>query len=172
MERYAGFWLRFIAYVIDSVIVNVAAFAIGLAVGSLQGGDAGLSATILSSGLGVLLVLLYWSVAESSAWQATPGKLAVGVCVTDLEGRRVGFGRALGRTLGKLLSVLFFGLGFLMAGWTARKQALHDLLAGTLVVQRARVASEQPAADPAAAGAAARMSGRAPHKATPREPEG
>ena len=110
--------------------------------------------------------------ARRRASEATPGKLAVGICVTDLEGQRISFPRALGRTLGKLLSVLFFGLGFLMAGWTARKQALHDLLAGTLVVQRARVASEQPAADPAAAGAAARMSGRAPQKATPRDPEG
>ncbi len=165
MERYAGFWLRFIAYIIDTVIVDVVAFVIGAVSGLWLGGGGynSAAATVVSSLLAVVFVLLYWSVAESSAWQATPGKLAVGVCVTDLAGRRISFGRALGRTLGKLLSMLFFGIGFLMAGWTARKQALHDLLAGTLVVKRDRAAPEQPATD-----APSMMSGRAPDKPTPR----
>jgi len=64
------------------------------------------------------------------------GKRALGLVVTDLDGRRISFGRATGRYFGKVFSGMLFYVGFLMAAFTARKQALHDVLAGTLVVQR------------------------------------
>ena len=66
---------------------------------------------------------------------ATPGKMACGIKVTDLDGRRISFGRATGRFFGKILSTLILLIGFLMQPFTARKQALHDILAGTLVVK-------------------------------------
>jgi len=68
--------------------------------------------------------------------QATLGKKLVGIQVTDLYGQRIGFGRALNRLLGKMLSALTLYIGFMMAGWTEKKQALHDIMAGTLVVVR------------------------------------
>lgn len=72
---------------------------------------------------------------ESSAKQATLGKMALGIVVTDLEGARIGFGRATGRYFAKILSGLILGIGFLMAAFTERKQGLHDIIAGTLVVK-------------------------------------
>jgi uncharacterized RDD family membrane protein YckC len=74
---------------------------------------------------------------ESSAKQATVGKMALGIIVTDLDGRRIGFGRATGRYFAKILSALTLGIGFLMAGFTERKQALHDMVASCLVIRGA-----------------------------------
>jgi hypothetical protein len=79
--------------------------------------------------------LLYWPVLESSRWQATLGKKIMGLEVTDLDGNRLGFLRALLRSLAKIISSIPFGLGFLMAAFTARKQALHDIIVKTLVVR-------------------------------------
>jgi uncharacterized RDD family membrane protein YckC len=73
---------------------------------------------------------------ESSSWQATLGKKALGLVVTTVGGEPISFGRALGRNLAKLLSSLILMIGFLMAGFTAKKQALHDLLADCLVVRK------------------------------------
>ena len=73
---------------------------------------------------------------ESSSNQATVGKMALGIQVTDLEGNRISFGKALGRNLAKIISALIFYIGFIMAAFTAKKQALHDMIAGTLVVKK------------------------------------
>ena len=92
---------------------------------------------------------LYFALCESSAWQATPGKRVLGLRVTDLEGRRLGFARATGRYFGKLLSAFFLCIGFLMVAWTQRKQGLHDLLAQTLVLNgRADAAPARPSQAP------------------------
>jgi hypothetical protein len=77
---------------------------------------------------------LYFALFESSKSQATPGKMAMGIKVVDDVGQRVGFGRATGRYFGKIVSGLILNIGYLLAGWTARKQALHDMMASTLVV--------------------------------------
>ena len=71
---------------------------------------------------------------ESGSARATWGKRALGIMVTDLDGGRISFWRALGRNLGKLISALLLCFGYLMAAFTRRKQALHDMMAGTLVV--------------------------------------
>jgi uncharacterized RDD family membrane protein YckC len=81
---------------------------------------------------------LYYSVMESSPWQATLGKRALGLQVTDLQGRRISFGRATGRYFAKIVSGLTLSIGYLMAGFTRRKQALHDIIAECLVVRRPR----------------------------------
>lgn len=77
---------------------------------------------------------IYFAVLESSSWQATLGKRALGIIVTDERGERLTFGRATGRYWAKWLSYLTFLVGFAMAGFTRKKQALHDVLANTLVV--------------------------------------
>jgi len=82
-----------------------------------------------------LVAWLYFALLESSSHQATVGKLACGLRVTDERGKRIGFGRATGRHFGMLLCWLTLGVGFLMVAWTRRKQGLHDLLARTLVVR-------------------------------------
>lgn len=87
-------------------------------------------------GLALMVSWIYYSLLESSAWQATLGKKALGLEVTDLEGHRISFGRATGRFFGKILSAFILLIGFIMAGFTEKKQALHDILAGTLVIRK------------------------------------
>lgn len=143
---YAGFWRRVVAWSIDALLVAVldALFTISfgtwlLVPWTVLGGHHGpVTARLVDIGLqplGVVVVWLYYAVCESSRWQATVGKLVLGLRVTDECGRRVGFVRASGRYFGKIVSALFLCGGFLLAGWTARKQALHDLMAGCCVVR-------------------------------------
>lgn len=81
----------------------------------------------------IVLMWLYFALMESSKYQGTVGKIAIGLVVTDLEGNRISFARATGRYFGKILSGMIFMIGYILAGFTQKKQALHDMLAGTLV---------------------------------------
>ena len=129
-EAYAGFWHRLAAFAIDYLLVFVASGV--LAAGAQLAGIVGESAQQLS--LAVFAgYFLYYAVLESSPWQATVGKRTVGLKVTNRHGERVGFARAAARFVARLLSVLTMGLGFLLIVVTKRRQALHDLVAGTLV---------------------------------------
>jgi uncharacterized RDD family membrane protein YckC len=83
-----------------------------------------------------LVLWLYYASMESSRWQATLGKRLFGLYVTDLGGKQITFARASGRHFGKLVSQFVLFLGYVMAGFTARKQALHDMLAGCLVLRK------------------------------------
>ena len=89
----------------------------------------------LMSVIGLVLTIGYFVLMESSHWQATIGKRVCRMRVTDAAGRRISIPRALGRYLGKFVSTLILGLGFLMVGWTRHKQGLHDLMASTLVMR-------------------------------------
>jgi uncharacterized RDD family membrane protein YckC len=126
---YGGFWIRFLAYLVDSLIVVIAFVVINALLGLM-----GLE---LAGGQIVLLVLgiLYYAFMQASPRQATLGKALVGLKVGGIEGERIGFGRALAREVAKLLSALTFLIGFIIAGFTKRKQALHDLIASTCVVR-------------------------------------
>lgn len=144
---YAGFWLRLIAFVIDSILIGlisiIPAFILGLSLG-VQMGATGFdieSISVMGQLLGTVVQFfvgwIYCAATESSSSQATPGKRALGIFVADLRGNRIGFGQASGRYFGKILSSMLLCIGYLMAGVTERKQALHDLMAGTLVLKRA-----------------------------------
>jgi uncharacterized RDD family membrane protein YckC len=167
--QQAGFWLRFAAYLIDGLILFVAQLAVFIVFGLLGGAiDAALPGARPTSGVGVggsttsliayaVVIVgswLYFSLQESSVQQATLGKRALGIKVTDLEGRRVSFGRATGRYFAKILSVLICYVGFIMAGFTDRKQALHDMIAGTLVVRTHPVSGQLQAAGSGSAASA------------------
>lgn len=140
--RYAGFWIRVVAVIIDTVIIRIAVSPIHLIFGGL--GMAGAMhgvpwrpLAILGGGLTVILSFfgswLYEALMESSSYQATLGKMIFGMKVTDLNGSRISFERATGRHFAKFLSGMIFGIGFIMVAFTERKQGLHDILAGTLV---------------------------------------
>lgn len=86
--------------------------------------------------LQLVIAWLYEAFMTSSAKQATLGKMALGIKVTDLEGRQISFGRATGRHFGKMVSGLLLSIGYIMAAFTERKQALHDQMAGCLVVKK------------------------------------
>jgi len=154
---YAGFWLRFVAYLIDGIIIGipcVVVFAIlavatgaSAALTNIHPGEEPPQALIALLGAGfifsIILVAviggwLYYGMLESSPWQATLGKRALGLYVTDMEGRRISFGRASGRFFGKFVTGLIpLAIGYIMAGFTAKKQALHDMIAGCLVLRKA-----------------------------------
>lgn len=143
---YAGFWNRFAAAVVDSVVgfllLLILTFVLGLvlaagtAAGEPDPETLGLLIQTVSNFVGLVGGWLYYALMESSRFQGTPGKMAIGIKVTDMAGNRIGFGRASGRYFGKILSALPLGLGYLMAAFTERKQGLHDLLAGCLVVRK------------------------------------
>ena len=141
----AGFIRRLGAFLIDSMIVGGAFYMVFLvvllvtaAIASARptGEDAFLAGMALAYLAYPLISLAYYAGMESSKLQATVGKLALGIKVVDAGGRRLGFGRAAGRWAGSLLSYLILYIGFFMAGWTRRKQALHDLIARTYVVDK------------------------------------
>ncbi len=142
MQPYGGFWIRFVAYLIDSIVLGVGGSIVGGILGALIGfamasgvasEEAGVVASVVSALVSIVVNWLYYAFLESSQWQATLGKKVLGLVVTDMDGRRISFGRATGRYFAKFISSLILGFGYFMAGWTQRKQGLHDMIAGTLV---------------------------------------
>ena len=131
--EYAGFWRRFAALFIDNIVLGVAGFILGFVWGIVAGDDD--ASFALLQLVATVASFLYFALMESSTNQATVGKMALGIKVTDLNGDRISFGRALGRTAAKILSTLILLIGFLMAAFTEKKQGLHDMIAGTLVVK-------------------------------------
>ncbi|MEP6897665.1 MAG: RDD family protein [Rhodanobacter sp.] len=155
LEDYAGFWKRVAAYILDFIVL----FIPNLIIQKLMGGDAAqetMRQTMLASPgdlhvvvaaynqyyatmwpavlIITVLTWLYFAICESSAWQGTVGKLALGIRVTNSRGVRIGFLHATGRFFGKYLSAIILCIGFVMVAWTRRKQGLHDIIASTLVL--------------------------------------
>jgi len=140
---YGGFWIRVVAAIIDTIILRVLVAPVSMIFGGL--GLAGrvipgvphIGVALLGGGVAFILLLfgswLYEAFMESSSYQATLGKMIFGMKVTDLNGNRISFERATGRHFAKYLCKITLGIGYIMAGFTERKQGLHDLLAGTLV---------------------------------------
>ena len=135
---YAGFWKRFAASLIDGLIMTLAGIFVGGAFGLLYGlaTQTTAGAGFFGNGIGIVMQWLYYALLESSPNQATVGKMALGIKVTDLDGNRITFTRATGRHFGKIVSSLTLLIGYLMVAFTPRKQALHDIMAGCLVVNQ------------------------------------
>jgi uncharacterized RDD family membrane protein YckC len=136
--RYAGFWRRFAAYWIDWFIFFAIELFIAAARGIPLSAQQSLEPAEVAKGLliGLLIGWLYAATFESSPWQATIGKRAMDIYVTNLKGHRLNFVQASGRFFGKVVSAIILGIGFFMIAFTERKQGLHDMLAGCLVVRR------------------------------------
>jgi len=154
-DPYAGFWLRVVAHLIDNlllligiailVLIGVAMVGVGSIRASFESMNgeapelpAAMIAAIIFVGLAsILLVWIYNAGMEGSRHQGTLGKMALGLIVTDLQGRPIGFGQASGRYFAKIITGLIpLGIGFAMAGFTEKKQALHDMIASCLVLRR------------------------------------
>lgn len=155
--RYAGFWLRVAAYLIDSLIVGVPFCIVAFIIIGAMGGlaamragvplgnppDQGALVALFGAFFGFFLMValcgfvigwLYYALMESSEKQATLGKMVMSLRVTDKNGQRLSFGHATGRYFSKIITGLVpLGIGYILAGITERKQALHDFIAGTLV---------------------------------------
>lgn len=143
---YGGFWIRVVAFIIDAIIVRVVVAPIGMVFGAMglaggmMHGVPHIGFAMLGGGITFILAIfgnwLYEAFMESSSYQATVGKMILGLKVTDLNGNRISFERATGRHFAKWLSGLILCIGYIMVGFTDRKQGLHDLLAGTLVLRK------------------------------------
>ena len=143
--EYAGFWRRSAALGIDAILLGIVqAVVMIIFMGGFvvaDGGEEAAGAAVLIVNLAMFVVgWLYFAVMESSKPQATLGKMLIGIVVTDSNGQPIGFGRATGRYFGKLISGIILGIGYLMAAFTKRKQALHDIMAGCLVVRKPKAA--------------------------------
>lgn len=158
---YAGFWLRLVAELIDGLVLGIPLGLILLGCFVLLGGTAWMHAhegmhidpsqgaefatafvaAVFAYLAFVILLLvtinwLYYSLMESSVHQATLGKMALSLRVTDMNGRRLSFAHATGRFFAKVLDRMIpLYIGFIMAGFTEKKQALHDMIASTLVIR-------------------------------------
>lgn len=145
---YGSFLRRFAALVIDGILLSVVSGILGSIFGvSMMGGMASMGNTpsmgsIMGAmaGYWVMSIIINWLYSayfESSERQATLGKLAMGLIVTDEQGQRLSFTTASVRFVGKFISSMVMGLGYLIQPFTAKKQALHDLIAKTLVWKKA-----------------------------------
>lgn len=148
--QYAGFWLRFLAYWVDFLLLfplgiiiqnmlGINAFAIFTAnsladVQRLQSSPNQLLSLIASVGVGMVYFFIFWVHYDG----ATPGKKVLGIKIIRENGEKITYPVAIIRYIGFLLSsatIFFFGLGFLWVIWDKKKQALHDKIAGTLVIR-------------------------------------
>jgi uncharacterized RDD family membrane protein YckC len=138
--EYAGLRRRFVAFAIDLMVAGLVVFALAIILPIVLGPRIGVpgGGVIVASFAIVWLIVtwFYWVLMESSSRQSTVGKAIMGMVVTDIDGKRVSFGRATGRHFGKFASALVILAGFVMIGFTAKKQGLHDLITGSLVVMK------------------------------------
>jgi uncharacterized RDD family membrane protein YckC len=152
---YAGFWLRFAAYLIDRIILGVSTALLMVPLFVLGGGlslwsriprgridDFSqwiplLTLILTLAAISLVVQWLYFASFESGEQQGTWGKQIMSIYVSDLQGNRISFGGATARYFAKIVTGLIpFGLGFIMAGFNERRQALHDMIASTLVLRR------------------------------------
>lgn len=156
---YAGFWLRFAAYIIDMAVLSVVGMVlavptvISIVTIALGLKDLNDPMEILKDGnlvrvgmlLGIIILVslislvtswLYYALMESSKMGGTLGKMAIGLKVTDLNGNRISFARATGRYFARIVTNLTMLIGYIMAGFTEKRQALHDILASCLVIKK------------------------------------
>src|SRR5437899_7462198 len=153
--EYAGFWVRFLAWLIDNVVMGVGVVLILIPLIFLTGvrtvlddfhpnedmNDAGVFMLVgfvfVLATASLVVTWLYHALMESSEWQATLGKKALGLEVTDMAGQGVSFGGGRGRHFGKIVTNMIpVFIGYIMAGFTEKRQAIHDMLAGCLVLRR------------------------------------
>ncbi|SEO72639.1 RDD family protein [Aquisalimonas asiatica] len=137
---YGGFWRRVAAALLDMLvlILPLTVLQMLLAPGTLAGeqpAGAGAHWWTWWDTFNLVVGWMYWAGMHSSSYQATVGKMLMGMKVTDLEGGRISFARATGRYFAEILSGVLLMIGYIMVAFTRRKQGLHDMIAGTLVVR-------------------------------------
>ncbi len=144
--KYAGFWIRFVAALIDATLMfgllHLVTMLLGssITIGGLHNGQSAEKIYAMQRNMRILVGFLlggfYRVGMESSEYQGTLGKLAMRIKVTDLAYQRLSITHAALRYASKIVSVFTLGIGYIMAGFNNQKQALHDRLAETFVVYR------------------------------------
>ncbi|HEX9525443.1 MAG TPA: RDD family protein [Reyranella sp.] len=132
---YGGFWIRFVAYLIDAILLGFiggvigAIFGFSMATTGLEHFDPTINIVSFA------IAWLYFALLESSPRGATVGKMAMGLRVVTGSGQRLSFLNATGRYFAKILSAIILCIGFIMIAFTDRKRGLHDMIADTLVIK-------------------------------------
>jgi uncharacterized RDD family membrane protein YckC len=155
--NYAGFWLRFVAVLIDGLVLGVIQWIavmpflglLGLGVASdiqnLENMDESEAMGMMGPMMAMagvayvgffIIQILYYALMESSSKQATLGKMALGLKVTDINGNKIDFTKGLVRSLCRVISGMIMCIGYLIAAFTEKKQGLHDMIANTLVLKK------------------------------------
>jgi uncharacterized RDD family membrane protein YckC len=137
---YSTFGDRMGAYMLDAILFNIVMWTLLIAAGMVIDSIFGMNDSIWTMMLlsSVVCLWLYYAFFESSNMQGTPGKKACRLVVCDIDGRRISFWKATGRYFGKFISLITFGIGFLMCSYTKKRQCLHDILAGCQVVKKSK----------------------------------
>lgn len=163
-DEYGGFWIRLIAYVIDGIVIGIPLSILSIIIFGVFFGASGafdafvtdsayleeqmmteeesisfmisyFSALALTSIVNFILGAIYFAALHASKWQATVGKKLLNLKVTDTNGNRISFWRGFGRYSAKAFLSSIFLIGFFIAAFTDKKQALHDLIAKTVVTK-------------------------------------
>lgn len=156
--EFAGFWLRFAAFLIDSLVIGTISllFAIPLLLALVSAAELAdistpeelmelenlmrisfaLGGLVLFSLFNLVFKWLYYAIFESSKYQGTLGKIAIGIQVTDYDGKRISFGKASGRYFARIITNMTMLIGYIIAGFTDKKQALHDMIASCIIAKR------------------------------------
>lgn len=145
--HYGGFWIRLVAYFIDGILNNIISFILSIILGVAYGMTSGATSLdmtpdtifklrIMSFVLSIFTTWFYFALFNSSKYMATPGKMLLGLIVVDKEYKRLSFAKATGRFFATFVSSIILFIGFFMAGFTNKKRALHDMMAGTYVIYK------------------------------------
>lgn len=136
--EYAGFWIRFAAYIIDQIILGMVNWPIQLLLGvtaSVDSPEAMLVRQLVVVVFGLLLSMVYYTWFNGK-YGATPGKMACRIRIVTAEGMPIGYSRACGRYFASILSGMICSIGYIMAAFDDEKRALHDRICNTRVVRR------------------------------------
>jgi uncharacterized RDD family membrane protein YckC len=125
--NYGGFWIRVVATIIDGIVISIPLLLLQMGLVWLTG----LASVMYLLQLGALVLIIYLEGVKGG----TPGKLILGLRVVNEQGAYIGMGGALLRQIGKIVSMITLGIGFLMVAFTEKKQGLHDKIASTYVVK-------------------------------------
>ncbi|SFA76910.1 MULTISPECIES: RDD family protein [unclassified Bacillus (in: firmicutes)] len=158
-KEYGGFWIRFGAYLLDSIILGIPLMILTFVILFAFLGSSGvldamladpeymestmtdnqamklLGGYLLAVLLNFIITIAYYAGMHASKWQGTIGKKLLGLKVTDMNGQRISFWRGLGRYIAMVFLSAIFMIGYIMAAFTAKKQSLHDMIAGTIVIK-------------------------------------
>jgi uncharacterized RDD family membrane protein YckC len=144
---YGGFWRRVLAVLLDTILLYFPAATVRVMLGLSATGifDPDTSSSWVATSFEFLLDFVYATAFLCSPARGTLGMQVMDLHITDLKGDRISFARATGRYFATLLSILTFGIGYLLQLFTSRRQTLHDLVAGTLVVRTRPTPATTPA---------------------------
>ncbi len=136
--RYAGFWIRFAARVLDGAILFLASIAVGFAVGFFVSFGVGTGAALIASwvsSVSQLVLGMIYEIVFLHKYQATPGKMVLGIRVIALGKESISIPLALGRFFAAVLSGILLYIGYIIAAFDREKRALHDHICNTRVVR-------------------------------------